>query len=179
MLKSRKLLLSWSRHQDFHQLMTTAIARLCHAFLPGMIARGNGIVINVASIAGFLPGTSGHTLYAASKAWLISFSESLAFEYEADGIRVCAVCPGLTYSEFHDVTGTRELVLRLPKWMWMAADEVVDQSFRVLDRGNVVFIPGVVNRIIVRVSGILPRRLLHALARRESRRFRNECDGEP
>jgi short-subunit dehydrogenase len=169
----------WSRHQDSHQVMTTAIASLCYAFLPGMVARGTGIIINIASVAGFLPGTSGHTLYAATKAWLINFSESLAFEYEAEGIRVCAVCPGFTYSEFHDVTGTRELVSRLPKWVWMTAEQVVAQSFRALNRGNVVFIPGAVNRIIVRVSRILPRRLLHTLARRESRRFRNEFDSEP
>lgn len=167
----------WQRHQDFHQVMTTAVARLCSEFLPGMIERGNGVVINIASVAGFLPGTSGHTLYAASKAWLINFSESLAFEYSADGIRVCAVCPGFTYSEFHDVTGTRELVSRLPSWMWMNASDVVEQSFRALARGEIVFIPGAVNRMIVTASRLLPRKLLYVLARRESRRFRNDDDG--
>lgn len=89
---------------------------------------------------------------------------------------MCAVCPGFTYSEFHDVTSTRELVSGLPSWMWMTPEFVVEQSFRALARGDVVFIPGAVYRMIVAASRLIPRKLLYSLARRESRRFRNDVD---
>jgi len=164
---------SWPVHADFAEVMTAIPARLCYELLPTMLRRGSGSILNIASVAGFLPGTAGHTQYAAAKAWLIRFSESLAFEYAGSGIRVCAVCPGFTYSEFHDVTGTRELVAALPAWLWMEAEAVVAGSFAALERGDIVYIPGFVNRIIVGAAALLPRRLRYALVRREARRFRN------
>jgi short-subunit dehydrogenase len=175
-LPGKFLMSEWERHREFEQVMIGSVTQLCYEFLPNMIVRGQGVIINVASIAGFLPGTSGHTSYAAVKAWLINFSESLAFEYENEGIRVCAVCPGFTYSEFHDVTGTRNLVAALPAVMWMTAESVVEQSFEALSRGCIVFIPGLLNRMIVRAARWMPRVLLYWLARRESRRFRNAAE---
>jgi short-subunit dehydrogenase len=172
-LPGKFLMSEWQSHRDFEQVMIGSVSQLCYEFLPSMIARRQGVIINVASIAGFLPGTSGHTAYAAVKAWLINFSESLAFEYENDGVRVCAVCPGFTYSEFHDVTGTRNLVAALPAVMWMTAESVVEQSVDALSRGHIVFIPGLVNRMIVRAVRWMPRRLSYWLVRRESQRFRN------
>jgi uncharacterized protein len=170
------LMSEWQRHRDFEQVMIGSVTQLCYEFLPTMIARRQGVIINVASIAGFLPGTSGHTAYAAVKAWLINFSESLAFEYENDGIRVCAVCPGFTCSEFHDVTGTRNLVAALPAAMWMTAESVVEQSMAAVNRGHIVFIPGLVNRMFVRAARWMPRSLLYWLVRRESQRFRNPAE---
>ena len=72
----------------------------------------------------------GHTLYAAAKAFLIKFSESLAHEARRHGVLVTAVCPGFTYSEFHDVTGTRAAVNRMPGFMWMSAADVARQGYK-------------------------------------------------
>ena len=85
------------------------VAELTHRLLPGMIARRYGRIINVASLAGLVPGSAGHTLYGATKALLIKFSESLAMEGLPHNVHVTALCPGFTYSEFHDVNGTRAL----------------------------------------------------------------------
>ena len=163
----------WLVHARFQRVMIEVVAELCHALLPSMSARGQGSIINVASLAGFLPGTAGHTLYAAAKAWMIRFSESLAFELTPAGVRVCAVCPGFTYSEFHDVTGTRAQVGRLPSWLWMSAAAVVSESLAASAAGRVVYVPGRVNRLIAAVAGRLPLTALHALAQRGSRRFRD------
>ena len=115
---------TWSTHADFTRVLVVAPTELCHRLLPGMRARRRGRIINVASLAGLLPAPAGHTLYAASKAWLIRFSQALALENRAHGIHVCALCPGFTWSEFHDVTGTRERMHRLPRWLWMDAASV-------------------------------------------------------
>ena len=177
----------WSRPSTSSSLARTARAdqeamirvhvlaanRLAQAAVQGMVARGSGAIINVASLAGFLPGSAGHTLYAASKAWMIRFSESLALECEADGVRVCALCPGFTYSEFHDVTGTREQLAVLPAWMWMSAERVVREGLAASAAGRLVYIPGRINRAIAAVAACLPRSLVQHLSRRESRRFRD------
>ncbi|MGR8921561.1 MAG: SDR family NAD(P)-dependent oxidoreductase [Gammaproteobacteria bacterium] len=164
----------WQVHADYVQLMVATVARLSYAWLPHMLERGGGSILNVASVAGFLPGTSGHTQYAAAKAWMINFSESLAFEYGGAGVRVCAVCPGFTRTEFHDVTGTRTQVDKLPGFLWLEAGDVVRQSLDAVDRGAVVFVPGIVYRLLVRVVRWLPQSLVYYLARRESHRFRDE-----
>lgn len=163
----------WSVHARFHSVMTTAVAELTYQLVGPMCARGRGTIINVASLAGLLPGSAGHTLYAASKAWMIRFSESLALECAADGVRVCALCPGFTYSEFHDMTGTRAQVAALPKWLWMSAERVAAEGLGAAAAGRLVHIPGRINRLIAALNDYLPRRFSQAVSRRESRRFRN------
>ncbi|MCB1746392.1 MAG: SDR family oxidoreductase [Gammaproteobacteria bacterium] len=163
----------WTRQAACLQVMVTAVAGLTHACLPLFIARGSGVVLNVASVAGFLPGSAGHTLYGATKAWMINFTESLACEYAAQGVRACAVCPGFTWTEFHDVTGTRAAVSSLPRFMWSTADAVVDDSFAAVARGRVVCIPGLFNRAVVAAARLLPAVLVRRLARVEGRRVRD------
>src|SRR3954467_9754021 len=92
---------AWQAHADFIQVMMTAPCELVYKLLPGMQQRGFGRIANIASLAGHIPGSAGHTLYGASKAFLIKFSQSLALENTSTGVHVCAVCPGFTYSEFH------------------------------------------------------------------------------
>ena len=118
----------WSEHARFLQVMVGAVCELSHRFLPEMQRAGHGAILNVASLAGHVPGSAGHTLYAASKAFMIKFSQSLALENAARGIKVSALCPGFTYSEFHDVTGTRDQVSKMPKWMWMDAARVAREG---------------------------------------------------
>jgi short-subunit dehydrogenase len=164
---------AWMAHNDFLQVMIHAPTELAHRVLPGMLDRGHGRIINIASLAGHLPGSTGHTLYAASKAYMIRFSQSLALENRSRGVNVCALCPGFTYSEFHDATGTRDLVSRMPSWMWMDADTVARQGLDAVERGDVVYINGRVNRAIKALSEMLPDRLALRLSDRHSRRYRS------
>ncbi|MEO9079126.1 MAG: SDR family oxidoreductase [Rhodanobacter sp.] len=163
----------WSTHAEFMQVLMTAPTELAWRLLPSMRERGHGRIINVASLAGHMPGTAGHTLYAASKAYLIKFSQSLALENSARGVHVCALCPGFTWSEFHDVTGTRDKMNKLPDFMWLSAEDVVDQGIAAVQRGQAVYVPGRVNRTIKAVTELLPDRLSLWLSARQARRYRN------
>jgi uncharacterized protein len=150
----------WRRHADFLQVMVIAVAELTHRLLPGMIDRGYGRIVNVASLAGLSPAPAGHTLYAASKAFVIKFSEALAAEVKKHGVLVTAVCPGFTLSEFHDVTGTRATVSRLPRFMWMDAPTVAREGFDAVMSGVPIYVNGRVNRGIATLVRYLPYRLL-------------------
>ncbi len=163
----------WSTHADVIQVLMTAPTELAWRLLPFMQQGGYGRIINVASLAGHMPGTAGHTLYAASKAYLIKFSQSLALENAARGVNVCALCPGFTWSEFHDVTGTREKMNKLPGFMWLTAEAVVDQGIAAVERGQAVYVPGRVNRTIKAINEWLPDRLSLQLSARQARRYRN------
>ncbi len=162
----------WHAHAQFLQVMVSSPCELVHILLPAMQQRGYGRIVNVASLAGLIPGSSGHTLYAASKAFLIKFSQSLALENAARGVNVCAVCPGFTYSEFHDVTGTRKIVSKMPGWMWLTAAEVAHQGVDAVERGDVVFVTGRVNRLIKSLLKLLPDRLALRLVQKRSKNFR-------
>jgi len=166
----------WESHAHFIQLMVTAVCELTWRLIAPMQSRRKGYIINVSSLAGLVPGSAGHTLYAASKAFLIRFSESLALENLHRGVNVSALCPGFTWSEFHDVAGTREIVNRMPSWMWMEADAVVafglDSVFR--DPPRVVAVPGWVNRTIALLMRLIPSPWARGIARRMSRHFRSQ-----
>lgn len=162
----------WSEHARFLQVMVGAVCELSHRFLPAMQQRGRGAILNVASLAGHVPGSAGHTLYAASKAFMIKFSQSLALENAGTGVKVSALCPGFTYSEFHDVTGTREQVSRMPSWMWMDADAVAREGIDALERGEVVHVTGRTNRAIKALTQLMPDRWALKLVQKRSKDFR-------
>lgn len=162
----------WATHAAFIQVLMTAPTELVWRLLPGMKARGYGRIVNVASLAGHVPGSAGHTLYAASKAYLIRFSQSLALEGKAAGVHATAVCPGFTYSEFHDVTGSRELVSKMPKFMWMDAATVARQGMDAVEAGKAVLVNGRVNRFIKALFKLVPDALALKMVERQGRRFR-------
>lgn len=164
----------WQTHQDFIQVLMTAVCELTYYLLPAMQQQGKGYVVNVASLAGLVPGSAGHTLYGASKAFLIRFSESLAFENMPKGVNISALCPGFTYSEFHDVTGTRELMNEMPDYMWMQADEVVKFGIESVMKKSprIVAVPGRMNRFIAGMVKYLPSSLGRRFVQRSSKRFR-------
>lgn len=162
----------WSTHAAFIQVLMTAPTELAYRLLPGMKARGYGRIVNVASLAGHVPGSAGHTLYAASKAYLIKFSQSLALEGKGTGVHTTAVCPGFTYSEFHDVTGSRNLVSKMPAFMWMDALTVARQGLDAVDAGTAVYVNGGVNRAIKTLFKLLPDGLALKMIERQGRRFR-------
>jgi len=148
----------WQAHADFIQVMVTTVCELTWRLLPGMQARGHGSIVNVASVAPLVMSSAGHTLYSASKSFLIKFSEALALENAEKGIRVCALCPGFTYSEFHDVNGTREMISKLPAYMWMEAKDVVRCALGNMagERVKTVLVPGTFYRFIVFMNRHLP-----------------------
>jgi short-subunit dehydrogenase len=162
----------WRQHADFIQVMVTAVAHLVHLYLPDMIERGHGRVINVASVSGLLPGSKGHTLYGAAKSFLIKFSESLSLELAGTGVNVTATCPGLTYSEFHDVLGNRAQVSKFPRLAWMDADEVVEASIAACERRDPVYVAGRVNQALAGLTKLMPHRLAIMISARQSARFR-------
>lgn len=163
----------WTTHADFLQVMVTAVAELTHHFLPAMEAAGYGRVLNIASTAALVPASAGHTLYGASKAFVVAFSESLALESKPRGVHVTALCPGMTYSEFHDVNGMRERVSRLPKSLWMDADTVARMGIDAVERGDLRCVTGGMNRAIVGLSKYLPESVARALIERRAKDFRN------
>ena len=165
---------TWQAQRDFLQVMVVAVAELTHHFLPAMVERGYGRIINVASVAGLVPSPPGHTLYGASKAFVIKFSEALAGEVRKHGVHVTAVCPGFTYSEFHDVTGTRDQVSRMPAFMWMDAETVARQGYEAVMRGEVIHVHGRVNRALVWLARHLPPRVAYRLTVSRGSSFRKE-----
>ena len=169
----------WIRHRDFMQIMVSAPVQLSQRVLPGMLERGRSGIVNVASVAGLIPGSAGHTLYAAAKSFLIKFSQSLALEYRGRGVNTCAVCPGFTWSEFHDVNGSRPLMDKLPSWMWLDADRVAREGLDALFAGKVVQVSGGVYKAIHLMTKLLPERLLLRMSARRSAQFRVQGGNGP
>ena len=163
---------TWERHQAMLQVMVIAVSELTYRLLPGMIERRYGRIVNVASLAGLVPAPAGHTLYAAAKAFAIKFSEALAHEGRPHGVHVTAVCPGFTFSEFHDVTGTRAQVSKLPSWMWMDAPAVAQQGFDAVMAGTPIYINGSANRAIAAFVRHLPQPVVMWAGRRLGRSYR-------
>jgi short-subunit dehydrogenase len=169
----RLLSSDWRTHADFLQVMIGAVTRLTHLFLPAMEAAGHGRILNVASLAGLVPASAGHTLYGATKAWLIRFSECLALEEAPRGVHVTALCPGFTYTEFHDANGMRGAVSQLPKWLWMDSPAVARIGVEAVEAGRVRVVTGGVNRLVAGLCKYLPDPLARALVAGKSREFRN------
>ncbi|MEL6324749.1 MAG: SDR family oxidoreductase [Pseudomonadota bacterium] len=165
---------SWDDQADFLQVLLTGPCELSHKLLPGMIERRFGRIINVASLAGYMAGSNGHTLYGAVKAAMIKFSESLNAEAQAGGwgVNCVALCPGFTWSEFHDVNGTRAQTNQMPGWMWMDAAPVVEAGIEAAEQGVPVRVPGAANKFLASLSRVLPEPMGRGLVKRQAARFR-------
>jgi hypothetical protein len=160
---------------EMHRLHVLAAMRLTHAALKNLVPRGEGGVINVASVAGF-GQAPGSVSYNATKAWMISFTEGIAIELasKGSGVRVQALCPGFTLSEFHDVIRMDRSAI--PKSLWMTADFVVEESLRAFDRGKLIVIPGWRYKLVVAGMKMIPGALMRRLTRRTTPRFRRKKD---
>ncbi|MCK4528821.1 SDR family oxidoreductase [candidate division WOR-3 bacterium] len=125
-----------------------APTRFCRAALPCMIKRDQGSIINVSSLASFCP-IPGNAIYNATKSYLNMFSRSIQSELKNYNIKVQALCPGFAYTGFHDTDEFKDFDRSsIPKWLWMFAQEVVEQSLKALSKNKVIFIPGIKNRIL-------------------------------
>jgi short-subunit dehydrogenase len=158
-----------ARQEAMLRLHTLAPMRLTQAVLPVLVQNGRGAIVNVSSVASFLY-SANNVNYCATKAYLTTFSEGLAAELRGTGVRVQALCPGFTHSEFHERMGVE--IDQIPRWMWMSADRVVETSLRHLERGGrVVCVPGLRYKIIVFLLRFFPRRALGPLAALRARRM--------
>jgi short-subunit dehydrogenase len=134
------------------EVLVTAVLRLSHAALGAMAERGHGGIINVSSVAAFLPRGS----YSAAKAWVNSFSEWAHLEYKSRGVKVMALCPGFTKTEFHQ----RMQVRRGDGFMWLDADFLVRKSLEDFEKGRAYSIPGAQYRTIIALTKAIPNRAL-------------------
>jgi short-subunit dehydrogenase len=149
---------------DMHRLHVLATVRLTHAALKNMVARRAGGVINVSSVAAFMIG-SQNVSYCATKTWMNAFTQGLALELGSvkSPVKVQALCPGFTLSEFHDVLGMNRA--SVPKSWWLTADFVVEESLLGLEAGKLFVIPGLRYKITVAAMRWVPDPILRVLGR--------------
>jgi short-subunit dehydrogenase len=156
-----------AREDQQVRLNVLALVHLTHAALAGMVARGRGAIVNVSSVQGFVPSPFLAT-YGATKAFVNSFTESIATEVGPKGVVVQALCPGFTRTEFQKRAGIR--TDGVPTSAWMTPEAVVEASLTALARGDLYCIPGAQNRTLVGLSKLVPgpiaRRLSATLIRR-------------
>ena len=163
----------WADQQAFLQVMVNAPCELAHRVLAGLQQKRFGRIVNVASLAGLVPGAAGHTLYGAAKSLMVRFSQSLHLENAAEGVHVSALCPGFTYSEFHDVNGSRAMVsAATPSWMWLGADEVAAAGYEAVEANRPVCVPGAPNKTIAALVKLIPDDWALALMASQGPRFR-------
>jgi hypothetical protein len=165
----------WEAQRDFLMTLVVSACGLAHGVLPAMVARGEGAIINVASLAGFAPGAVGHTLYPGAKSLSIKFTEALDAEYRAAGIRVTAVCPGFTQTEFAAANGTQAIMDSSPRMFFQTAEQVVTAALAANARGKVVVVPGWHNQLAAALLRYLPQGLVRAAIRAGSAKYHLEA----
>jgi short-subunit dehydrogenase len=155
-----------SRDEDMRMVAVnvTALTDLTKQFLPGMVARGRGRILNVASTAAFQPGPF-MAVYYATKAYVLSLSQALAEETSGTGVTVTCLCPGPTESEFHGVAGTDAQPLTSGALM-MTASAVAEAGYRAMARGKMVEVQGLHNKVGAQSVRLAPRRVILKIVRR-------------
>ncbi|QZY46771.1 SDR family NAD(P)-dependent oxidoreductase [Mycolicibacterium austroafricanum] len=139
----------------------TAVMQFTHAALPPMLAAGEGTVLNVASVAGLLPGRG--STYSASKAWVVSFTEGLANGLEGTGVAAHALCPGFVRTEFHERAGID--MAGTASFLWLEVDDVVRETMAGIAKHKVVIIPGLQYKALTTGGRLVPRKLVRALTK--------------
>ena len=162
----------WREQQDFLMTMAVAPCALAYAVIPGMVERRWGRIVNVASIAGFAPGVAANTLYPGVKGLMIKFSQALDAEYRDQGLKITAICPGSTESEFAAEAGYQHLVDRSPSPFVQTADRVAEIAIRGNEAGRVVVIPGWHNRVAVAIMRLFPEPLVRAVINAGAAKYR-------
>ena len=146
-----------------------ALTRLSHAAAKLMVPQGRGYILNVSSVAGFQPGP-GSAVYSATKAYVTSFTEALHEELRGTGVRVTALCPGFTRTEFSEVSGTNSIASQVPNFAWLEATDVAREGLRAVTRGKALCIPGALYKGVSAFSGASPRALVRRITALPTRR---------
>lgn len=152
---------AWEDHARFLQLMLHLPVELTHALLPSMRGNQFGRIINVASVAGFLPGVDDNNMYNAVKGFLIKFSQNIHAEMSEYGVHVSALCPGFTHTEFHAVAEDlpTDVETIIPEFAWLDAAEVAEAGVDACERNRPVCVPGAFYKSVTGVVKILPENL--------------------
>ena len=150
---------NWDRHQGYLTLMMTSVAAMCHEFIPGMLERGFGRVLNVASVAGQITVANDYS-YGPTKAYLIALSKALASTYRSEGVHVLALCPGFTHTDFHKSDKLTEMKKSTPGFIWYDADVVIREGLEALEKGKDEYTSGRIYRFLI---PILKRRWTRGL----------------
>lgn len=151
----------FARLQAQLDVNVTAVMEFTHAALPAMIEAGSGTVINVASVAGLVPGRG--STYSASKAWVVSFSEGLANGLLGTGVGVHAMCPGFVHTEFHERAGID--MADTPSFLWLKVEDVVRECLADVAKGKVVIVPGLQYKVLITGSRMVPRNVVRVMTK--------------
>ncbi len=154
----------WNREDQMLQLHVNTLTRLTKFFLPGMIQRGRGKILNISSIAGFQPGPF-MSIYYASKAYVLSFSEAIANEVRGTGVSVTVLCPGITPTGFQSLVAEGKPSMGSNKWLSISAEKVAQFGVEAMEKGKIIAIPGVINRVLANLHRFLPRNTATQLMR--------------
>lgn len=151
-------------HEMMLKVHNLAPVKLCHAVLPNMVARRKGAIINVSSLAAFLP-LPDEAMYSGTKAFLKSFTESIHLELRGTGVRAQVLCPGMTRTDFHERMGYDPTSFYRDRGLLkaMKAEEVVEESLRDLERGKVLCIPGGSRKIVRLLIEFLPQSAIYKI----------------
>ncbi len=152
-------------HLRMVQVHVIASLRLIHAVLPQMARRKQGTVINVSSLGAFTPAC-GSSMYSATKMFMKSITESLSIELHRSGIRMQCLCPGFTRTDFHQRRSCGQDIRKAGTILWMDAGKVVEKSLNALEKGFILCIPGILNKLIVHLSSLMPRNIYCMLMHR-------------
>ncbi|MET8567348.1 SDR family oxidoreductase [Streptomyces sp. NPDC004783] len=163
--KGRFLEVSMADELTMLKVHCEAVLRLTATAAEAMRARGRGGIVNVASVAAFLPrGT-----YGASKAWVVQFTQGVAKDLAGSGVRLMALCPGFVRTEFHERAGMG--TDNIPNWMWLDADKLVAAALADLSRGKSLSIPDPRYKALMGAAKLLPRNLLGGISSRTGRKY--------
>lgn len=155
---------AWQELAAEIQVMITAVTELAHHVVGGMKQRQWGRIINVSSLAAFAPPGES-LLYTGIKSYVLNMSQALDMELKPHGIHVTALCPGFTWSEFHDAMGTRSAANNLPSILWQQPEDVVKEAYAAVMKGKPVCVPGTVNKLIVSSMRPIPESIRYQLGR--------------
>ena len=156
--------ISLKDHIDFINVLSTSAIALTRLFLPGMIKRKFGRIINISSVAAFAPFTNSGGMYIATKLMLLKFSEMIHNDYKNKNIFSCSVCPGFTHTEFHNEM--KEFKSSIPSFMWMDSRTVVEQAYEASMSGKDIIINGWRYKILVFLMKITPKWLVKLISGR-------------